>query len=257
MHNIKIYIPLLLTLVVFYVVVQIFETKISNGTEMSSEFFAPPPEYVEYFTFGFNESIADSLWIRWIQDGDKCVKYQDIEQTASVSDSQDPDFTNPRHKVCDNSWSFKMIDAVTKIAPRFKMPYEAGAITLSVLTEDYKGADVIFDRGVKQFPEDWTILYRAAYHYLYDQQNLERAADLLTKASYHGAPEWLKLLASRLYSKTGQIELGLANLVAYRETIKDKDNKAAFERVDKRIAELREKLKAQQSAPQDPAKPGK
>jgi tetratricopeptide (TPR) repeat protein len=216
-----------------------------------TKFLSPPPEYLEYFTFGFQDSVADSLWIRWIQDNDTCVQYAGMEVAEPIR-GQQSEFANPRHKICDNSWSFKMLDVITKTAPRFKIPYEAGAVTLSVLVEDYEGAKVIFDRGVMQFPEDWSILYRAAYHYLYDRNDYQRAAELLSQASDHGAPEWLKLLAARLYSKSGQIELGLSNLLTYRESIKDKSNEAAIAHVDKRIAELQQKLKEQQAHPPEP-----
>ncbi len=216
--------------------------------EKKTLYLAPPPEQIEYFTFGFSESVADSLWIRWIQDNDVCQQYAGAKSLNPLPPNTG-EFANPRHKVCDNSWSFKMLDAVTRVSPKFKMPYEAGAITLSVLTEDYEGAKLIFDRGVKVYPTDWTLLYRAAYHYLYDRNDLPRAAELLTQAAEHGAPDWLKLLASRLYSKAGQIELGLANLITYREGIKD--NPEALKRVDERIADLQQKLRVQQQSSGD------
>src|ERR1051326_909177 len=103
-----------------------------------------------------------------------------------------------------------MLDAVTKLAPKFAMPYVAGAITLSVLVEDYEGAKIIFDRGVEAYPDDWKILYRAAYHYLFDRHDNAHAAELLVRAQKAGGPSWLNFLAARLYSKEGQVQLGVA-----------------------------------------------
>lgn len=204
-----------------------------------NRFLAPPPEHIEYFHFGFSESMADSFWLRWIQDSDTCQTYlKPMEMLEPMPIPKGDRLYNPRHKICDNSWAFKMLDAVTKLAPRFYMPYVAGGISLSVLTEDYAGASVIFDRGIKQFPNDWPLIYRAAYHFLFDVQNKEKAAELFLQAAKNGAPEWLNLMSSRLFSETGKVDLGLAVLEDYRKGLTDP---AAQAKVQKRINELKQK----------------
>jgi hypothetical protein len=195
---------------------------------------------IEYFHFGFKESVADSLWLRWIQDNDYCQTYIAPVQKLKAEPTNINDLTqNPRFKICDNSWSFKMLDAVTRLDPRFKMPYEAGGITLSVMVEDFTGAKTIFDRGVENYPNDWLILYRAAYHYQFDQKDVKKAAELLERAADHGGQPWFKLLAAKLYSKTGQAELGITTLEGLRKTLTDEKEIAT---VDKRLAELRREL---------------
>ncbi len=188
----------------------------------TERFLYPPPELIEHFGFGFHESLADSFWLRWIQDSDTCqtylkpVEFFDTDKKAPLDT-----WVSPRHKNCDNSWAFKMLDAVTKLAPKFKMPYQAGAISLSVLTEDYEGASVIFDRGLAAYPNDWNIAYQAAYHEMFDKKNFARASELLVRAHSLGGPAWLPLLAARLVSKEGQIELGIRILENYRAGLKD------------------------------------
>lgn len=206
-------------------------------------FLIPPPEYIEYFHFGFNESMADSFWLRWVQDVDLCVVYNgEAEKLQPLpQETQDRLTYVPRYKKCDNSWAFKMLDTVSKLAPRFMMVYVGGATTLSVLIEDYEGASVIFDRGVKTYPNDWTLNYRAAYHFLYDRGDTARAAELLVNAADHGGPVWLKSLASRLYSRAGRAELGLSVLESYRQLVQD--NPQALKEVDQRIERLRSDLK--------------
>jgi hypothetical protein len=215
-------------------------TWVLPGIERKDEqrFLAPPPEHMELFHFGFADSMADSLWLRWIQDNDYCQTYKGAGPASPIPE-QTGDFANPRHRYCDNSWSFKMLDSVTKIAPRFRMPYAVGALLLSVMVEDYEGAKVIFDRAVETFPNDWDILYMASYHYLFDRHELPKAAELLERAAKAGGPGWLPLLASRLYSKSGQIEIGIKTLERYRENLKDeKDIKV----IDERIAALKAQL---------------
>jgi hypothetical protein len=216
----------------------------------ASPLLAPPPEHIELMHFGFASSVADSLWLRWIQDADTCYSYfgpvEKLEVGKAVSATKDNPLYNPRHKICDSSWGFKMLDAVTKLDPLFKMPYMAGAMALSVLVEDYKGASVIFERGLEAYPDDWQLNYRAAYHFLFDVSDMAKAARLLEQASDRGGPVWLKSLAARLYSKTGQLELGLVTLLAYRKAFKE--GAPGIKDVDRRIAELKSELEKEKSS---------
>ncbi len=223
----------------------------SEVLEKSNEqrFLAPPPEHIEQFAFGFNSSMADSFWLRWIQDADFCQTYLAPKIVINAPDSKgqgtDPTdestrFTGIRNKICEKSWGFKMLDAVTRLDPRFLMPYLTGAVTLSVLVEDYSGATVSFNRGLEDYPDDWSLAYRAAYHFLYDLQDLTRAASLLNRAADLGGPVWLKSLASRIYSRDGQFALGISTLEAFAANVTDPEAKKT---VQKRIAELREKFR--------------
>lgn len=206
------------------------------------KYLNPPPEMIEHFHFGFGDSMADSFWLRWIQDSDYCQTYiEPVKKLEVVPDvfKTDSLLANPRHKVCDNSWSFKMLDTVTKLAPKFAMPYLTGAVSLSILVEDFEGATVIFNRAIDNFPNEWPILYRAAYHFLYDKKDLPKAAELMDRAAKQGGPVWLSSLAARLYSRTGQIALGLQTLKAHRETLKEPSQQ---EFMDKRIRDLEAQL---------------
>lgn len=148
-----------------------------------------PPLQIEKFSFGFQESMADLFWIRALQDFDYCDQ--------EVAD-----------KICrDHSWLYRMLNAVTDLSPSFRIAYAAGALALTVIISDIDGATKIFDKGVKAFPKDWPILYRAAYHYMYEVKDNKRAAELLIQAGKNGAPTWVFTLAGRLYSDAGSLEL--------------------------------------------------
>lgn len=162
-----------------------------------------PPAGAERFSFGYSETIADLLWIRSIQDFDFCDKFISKNQCKN------------------NSWLFRMLDAVTNFSPYFRMPYAVGGLALTVIISDIDGATKIFDKGVKAFPRDWPILYRAAYHYLYEVKDKKRAAELLIQAGQNGAPPWVFTLAGRLYSDSGHTELAEALLQEMINTEQD------------------------------------
>jgi hypothetical protein len=226
---------------------------LSNSSAKSGSYLVPPPEYIEFFHFGFRESVADSFWLRWIQDSDTCQTYLTplviVGDAENASQALQTDLvTIPRHKICDHSWGFKMLDAVTKLAPKFEMPYLAGASALAILVEDYAGATVIYERGLHEYPGNWQLLYRAAFHYQFNLKDLPRAAELLLRAADLGAPVWIRSLASRLYSSVGQLELGLSVLMSYRKTL-DFQNQEGIRAVDRRIADLKAQLNRKR--PQD------
>lgn len=158
-----------------------------------------PPKGLERFAFGYSEASADLMWIRSIQDFDFCDK--------PIS-----------KKVCQNqSWLYHMVDRVTDFSPDFRIAYSYGAVALTVIITDIDGATKIFDKGIERFPNDWILLYRAAYHAIYETQDKEKAARYLIRAGQNGAPAWVFALAGRIYTDEGQIELAerlLADLTA-------------------------------------------
>ncbi|MGZ3786849.1 MAG: tetratricopeptide repeat protein [Bdellovibrio sp.] len=180
--------------------------------------YLAPPQKIEHFTFGYSEATADIFWIRSLQDFDFCEK--------KISKNY-----------CSNeSWLYNMLEAVTNLSPSFRIPYAAGGLALTVIVSDIDGATKIFEKGIKAFPHDWPILYRAAYHYLYELNDKKRAADLLIQAGQNGAPPWVFNLAGRLYSDAGHIELAESLL---QNMIETKQDESLIKRLKEKIASLK------------------
>jgi hypothetical protein len=151
-------------------------------------FYAPPDE-VEHFHFGYQENIADSLWLRVIQDFDFCEQ-------------------NIGHKICQNNgWVSKVLYSISKLSPHFRMAMYTGPLMLTVVVNDISGASRLFDRAVELFPNDWPILYAAGYQAMIEEKNKDKAAHLLEAAAKNGAPAWIYGLATRLYTEAGEKEL--------------------------------------------------
>ena len=231
--------------------------------------YVPPPKFAEHLAFGYDESFADSLWLRVIQDFAVCQEKHEqskldiIKPVESLSTEEDPILdekiahvvkevsrANQGRKVCRKGWVYRMLDAVTELAPEFKVPYTVGAISLSVLIDDYEGASALFEKGFKQFPNNWEILYRGAYHYLFDRKDFKRAAELLNKAGKAGAPSWVQSLAASLYTKEGQLGLAISSLESTRGPIKgSKQEKLLDERIEQLKKQARLLRKEKENAP--------
>ncbi len=256
---------LLILAVLAFVTLQVVNHFYRQANYKHPEGLVPPPQFVEHMAFGYHESFADSLWLRTIQDFEECdilqnnpdkyygrQAYKMPEETLVTDPQLDETLVQalksiPKQKRhCGRGWSFTMMDAATNLAPRFRALYYYGATALSVMLEDYDGAKRMFDKGVENFPHDWLILYRAAYHYLFDRKDLKTAADLMNRAAKEGAPVWLQSLAARLYTQSGQAELGLNLLQDY---LKEADNEAAKQDIQKRIDILEQKVKKSKNSP--------
>lgn len=214
-------VPCVLLGIFAFGMIAISHLKWNLDIEAERHLIAPPP-ILKHMTFGYQEVIADSLWIRSLQDFDYC----DREITEGVCRS--------------NSWLFKMLDVITDLSPKFRIPYAAGALALTVIITDVDGATAIFEKGVKELPNDWTISFRAAYHYIYEVKDNKRAAELLIQAGEHGAPPWVFSLAGRLYSDEGRLDLANAVL---DEMITSKQDEVLIKRLRDKIASMQNSSK--------------
>lgn len=179
-----------------------------------------PPENIEHFTFGYGDSIADSLWIRSIQDMEFCGATSVTAQVSQFDEPKSPVQTDPTGAPksaaqCKKGWAFHMLNEITDLSPKFEIVYTMGATGLSILVDDREGAEIIFDKGVVAFPRVWQISYTAAYHALFETGNLEKGARLLKQAGDSGAPAWVYFLATHVYSQAGLAELGKAVVEEY------------------------------------------
>ena len=160
-------------------------------------YLIPPPPLIERFTFGQDLFISDILWLKSIQQSDECEN-KEKEKKSSFAGGEEKEGDPGR------SWLFKMLDAITRLDPLYRVVYSLGGVALSVLCEDKEGARLLFHRGIKHFPGDWSLYFKAAYHELYEMKNRTQAAHLFWEAGRLGAPQWVFLLAHRLFLKEGQ-----------------------------------------------------
>ena len=187
--------------------------------------FVAPPKLLKHFTFGYNENLSDTLWMRVIQDFGYCEdRINPLDDTSGFKDG----------KKCNQGWVYQMLDAISQITPKFRIIYTVGATTLSVLVDDKIGAAKIFERGVENYPNDWVVLYRAAYHNLIELNKPEYAAELLVRAGKNGAPVWVYSLAGKLYTEQGK---ALVAKTILEDAIKTHEG-------SKYVARLKERLDA-------------
>lgn len=221
------------------VAIILFSGIVNFNTHWNTEFneqrtYVNPTKSVKYFSLGYQDVMADSFWLRVIQDYGMCEHGRRKEQGAEDQARIGKD----RVRDCKKGWVFRMLDVITDLAPKFRMPQATGGLMLSVIVDDIQGASVIFDKAVRNFPDDWSILYRAAYHALYEEENNEKAAGLFRRAAEHGAPFWVTSLSAKLYAKSDRAAFAIKVLKDYMEKYKDSLTEVQMDRLKNRLKEL-------------------
>ncbi len=149
----------------------------------------PPSANIKYFSVGFKITLASALWLRILQNIDYCE--QKINKTQCIG----------------KSWLFKNLDLATDLDPIFESDmYRMGALALSILISDNEGALIIFDKGIKQYPNNWPLLYAAGYQAYFEEKNKKKASELYFRAAQNGAPDWVHVLAGRLAAEGGEFD---------------------------------------------------
>lgn len=195
--------------------VEDIKSNLYSPTLSKEQKLRPPLKDLKLVTFGFHELGADLLWLRFIQNLDYC-------REIKIG--------------CQMGWGYQMVSVIHDLAPKFRIPMAVGPMSLSVLNDDYKGADELFRKAIKAFPNDWPILYRAGYHFLEEGNDPVLASELFERAEENGGPNWLSSLAARSAEKAGRAEIAMRILEDYKKSLEDP---VAIKKVDERIARLR------------------
>lgn len=164
----------------------------------------PPPQMVEHLAFGYRETMADLLWIRLLQDAHICEQVE-----GGVAHVEGVVREGP---ACHLSWVYLMMDKLTDLAPRWKLPFSIFGTMLSVIVDDREGARRILEKAIERFPHEWDFRFQAGYHYLWEIKDEARAAELMLQAAHRGAPPWVYALAANLMSQQGQAAVARAVL---------------------------------------------
>lgn len=206
-----------------------------------------PPKAMGEFTMGYNDLLGSSLWLRLMQDFSHCATapqgegYYEAVQAGGEKKVMDEILQRKlKPSKCHLGWVYNMVDRVTDFMPRFYMAYLNGGDMLSVAVDDREGARRIYEKALLKYPNDWSILYHAGFHYLWELQNPKRAALLLGRAQENGAPGWVASLSANLYNRAGQAHV--AREIVIKALKRPGLDEMSMKRLKYRLQELNEAL---------------
>ncbi len=183
--------------------------------EFNENFYSYSADTLRAMTFGYSRAAGVLLWLRFLQ------------QT-------------PPRKVEHNqvSWIYRDLEALTELDPEFYPAYEHGGIFLSVITEDKRGAEQIMLKGTKVFPDRWRIRAYLAYHYQFELDEQQKAAEQYRiGAKLPGAPWLLGVIASSYIQKKEGKEQSISFL---ENMLKDATDPVMRKKFELKLAKLKE-----------------
>lgn len=181
MNSIKYGLVLLLCIVIVLVSHRRIEAYGSSGEQKKLQSsFIQLSNWLPYFTFGYNQLLADFAWLGFIQTiGESRVKSnQDILII------------------------YDYLDLITLLDPEFIKPYWFAAFTLGGDFHRPWMAQRLIDRGLKAHQENWYLPYIAGVNqYLFAHKEVEAARYYRMAAKFPDAPKWLTRQAEILEAK--------------------------------------------------------
>ncbi len=189
----------------------IFANLTFNGPQEQNALMLAPPNSIQYFTMGYTETFGDVLWLGAIQRSDGCEQHRG----GSSTDSNGRRMGLDRTPSCHLGWLYHMLSLVLDLIPRFYYAARVGPVILSVIVDDIAGATLLFEKAMVNFPDDWVIMTRAGYHFVFELEDERRGAALYLRAAQLGAPQWMALYAAKLYDRSGRRELARSVLVDF------------------------------------------
>lgn len=175
-------------------------------------------EMVQKFNLGFKRLESSFLWISTILESD-------IEHYKEKN---------------LNSWMFRRFNSISKLEPKFYENYIFGGMYLSIIKDDTYGAGILYKKGLLIYPNDYTLLKDAAYHFHFESKDLETSYILFKRLSGFPNEKFLpQFTLSKIEAQNGNLNQAFFILSEFQKRyLKD-----TF--VGKKIYEYRYSLKAE------------
>lgn len=152
----------------------------------------------QYFNLGQKRLISSLYWISTILDSDvEHYKNKDL-----------------------NSWMFIRFNTISLLEPKFYENYIFGGTYLSIVKDDLAGADIIYDKGLIQYPSDYKLLLNSGFHYYFEQRNLTKAYPILSKIKNNpSTPQYIISSLARIESQNGNLQDSFTILSEYQSKL--------------------------------------
>lgn len=216
--NSTVIIIFLITIIFFCCQTSHFKSPGAGTLKLEQKFkYIPNGKFLKGMALSYDNLFADYYWIKALMYfGDQLVKDQNY------------------------SWLYYILDLSTSLDPYFQDPYEFGGIALANEANDIEKSKILLTKGIdnvsKDHPRYWYLPFFLAYNFWYFEYDFENGAKYLQDAAQApNSPEYLALLAARMYADASKAELAIPFL---NEMIKSAPNKNQKEKLIQRKKEV-------------------
>jgi len=170
--------------------------------------YLPQGEYLRVAVLGYEQVVADLLWIQAIQ----AMGERKVTEEAG-------------------HWIYRALDVITTLDPKFVRVYEAGGIALVTLVVLPEESNRILEKGIQHNPDYWALPFLLGFNYYFELHDDAKAADYIARASrLPGAPEYLAGFATRLYASAREPQVAIDFLARMYEQTSDENVRQVLER---------------------------
>jgi hypothetical protein len=185
-------------------------------------YYLPPPAWLRAFSLGYNEAVADVLWVRTIVYFGERVSFSSARSAPKGTSSG----------VAAAEYLVNYLAVVTSLDPRFRSAYADGArLTLyhrGVITRrSVEMAIELLERGAAEYPDDGEIAFSLGFMNYYELDPFLAAKSAALEAAHEkgvrfiraaagmpGAPPYVSIMSSTLLYKEGLRDVVIEHLRA-------------------------------------------
>ncbi len=103
-----------------------------------------------------------------------------------------------------NSWLFLRFNTISVLDSKFYENYAFGGQFLAIVKDDLEGASLIYDKGLKYYPDDYVLNYNAGFLNYYEMENYSKGLSYLEKiVNNPRAPVFIQSIINKLRVTTG------------------------------------------------------
>ena len=134
---------------------------------------------LKYVSAGLNRFLSAIFWIQTLMESD-------IERNGRIK----------------NTWMYFRFLTISELDPLFLENYQYGGPYLSIIKDDLTGAEIIFLKGLKNYPNDYILNYNLAFLYFNEFNQPEKSLPYLLKVKDSPlAPKFIAALIGTIMEK--------------------------------------------------------
>ena len=164
------------------------QTRTRAGADPTELALFPTGAWIRPLTCGFNELVADAVWLRALQ-------------------------YYGEHRASDQRYPYleTLFQTLTDLDPRFVNAYIFGALTLAEDEGQLDRGLALLQRGMAANPESWWLVFEYGFlQYIHGDDPARAGYWLARAARMDGSPTWVQRLAAYASAKSGDRETALA-----------------------------------------------
>jgi hypothetical protein len=120
-------------------------------------------DFLIAFSFGNKRLISDLIWIKTLMESDE-AHYRGEKF---------------------NNWLYLRFKTISDLDPLFYQNYLYGGQLVAIVKDDPEAANVLYEKGLSYYPDDFALNYHAGFNYYFEQENYQKGFEKFSRIRNH------------------------------------------------------------------------